>query len=82
MREISGNDRFGEHGVFDTLIESKRTRNNKRAAGVGFVSIVIHTALIAGSVVATWNIGHSDTNVRADTTMVFLDQQQQQKPPE
>ncbi|HUL03732.1 MAG TPA: energy transducer TonB [Gemmatimonadales bacterium] len=68
--------------MFDTLIESNRTRNNKRAASVGLISIVIHTAVIAGAVVATWNIGHSDTRVKADTTMVFLDQQQQQKPPE
>jgi protein TonB len=68
--------------VFDTLIESKRSRNSKRAAGLGLISIVIHTAVITGAVVATWNIGHSDTHVKTDTTMVFLDQQQQQKPPE
>jgi len=68
--------------VFDTLIESNRKSNTKRAAGVGLISIVVHTALIAGAVVATWNIGHGDTRVKVDTTVVFLDQQQQQKPPE
>ena len=82
MREISRDGDSGDEPVFDTLIESKRASNKKRAFGLGFVSIVIHTAVIAGAVVATWNIGHGDTRVKMDTTVVFLEQQQQQKPPE
>jgi TonB family protein len=82
MQEISGDGDSGDEAVFETLIESKRKTNKKRVMGVGFVSIVIHAAVIAGAVVATWNIGRSDTRVRVDTTVVFLDQQQQQKPPE
>jgi periplasmic protein TonB len=68
-------------GVFDVLIESKRQTNRKKAYSVGFVSLVIHTAVIAGAVYATLQAGESDTGVRVDTAMVFIDQQQQ-KPPE
>jgi protein TonB len=67
--------------VFDTLIESKRKTDKKRLFGVGSVSLMIHAALIAAAVIATVQAGQSDTKVRADTAMVFLDQQQQ-KPPE
>jgi protein TonB len=68
--------------VFDRLIESKPQRNRKRVLGVGFVSLVVHTAVIAGAIIATVNAGSGDTKVRVDTTVVFLEQQQQQKPPE
>ena len=67
--------------MFDTLIESKRKTDKKRLFGVGFVSIAIHAALIAAAVVATVTSGQTDTKVRTDTAMVFLEQQQQ-KPPE
>ncbi len=67
--------------MFDTLIESKRKRDRKKYFGVGFVSLVVHTAVIAGAVIATLNAGQSDTKVRVDTAMVYLEQQQQ-KPPE
>jgi TonB family protein len=66
--------------VFDTLIESKRKTDKKRLFGVGFVSLMIHTALIAAAVIATVTAGQSDTKVRTDTALVFLDQTQ--KPPE
>jgi len=66
--------------VFETLIESKRKRERKKYFGVGFVSLVVHTAIIAGAVIATLNAGQSDTKVRVDTALVFLEQQQQ-KPP-
>src|SRR5207247_1642552 len=36
----------------------------------------------AGAVYATLNAGQTDHSVKVDTAMVFLDQQQQQKPPE
>jgi len=67
--------------VFETLIESKRKRDRKKYFGVGVVSLVVHTAIIAGAVIATLNAGQSDTKVRVDTAMVYL-QEQQQKPPE
>lgn len=66
--------------MFDTLIESKRQPNKKRVLGVGFVSLVIHTAIIAGAIIATVNAGSGDTKVHVDTTVVFLEQQQQKAP--
>lgn len=68
--------------MFDVLIESKRSKNPKKTLGVGFVSLVIHTALIAAAVYATLQAGETDTSVRVDTAMVFIAQEQQQKPPE
>src|SRR5581483_8591233 len=68
--------------VFDNLIESRKRTNRKRAFGVGFVSLTIHTVLIAAAVYATINAGQSDTTVKVDTALVYIEQQQQQKPPE
>ena len=68
--------------MFDVLIESKRKKNRKKGLGVGFVSLTLHTAVIAGAVYATLHAGQTDTAVKVDTTMVLLEQQQQQKPPE
>jgi TonB family protein len=68
--------------VFDNLIESRKRTNRKRAFGVGFVSLTIHTVLIAAAVYATLNAGQSDTTVKVDTALVYIEQQQQQKPPE
>lgn len=68
--------------MFDHLIESSRKKNPKRSVGVGFVSLTIHTALIVVAVYATLHAGPQDNAVRVDTAMVFIDQQQQQKPPE
>jgi protein TonB len=68
--------------VFDVLIESKRKKNTKKSFSVGFVSLVVHTAVIAGAVYATLHAGQTDNTVKIDTAMVFIDQQQQQKPPE
>ena len=67
--------------MFETLIESKRKTDKKRFLGVGFVSLTIHAALIAAAIIATVKAGQSDTRVRTDTALVFLEQQQQ-KPPE
>ena len=68
--------------MFDVLIESKRKKNGKRALGIGAVSLTVHTVLIAAAVYATLNAGQTDNTVKVDTAMVFIDQQQQQKPPE
>ncbi len=68
--------------MFDNLIESKRRKNRGRSAGVGVVSLVIHTVVIAGAVYATLNAGQTDNSVKVDTAMVFVDQPKQEKPPE
>lgn len=68
--------------MFETLIESKRKRDRKRLLGVGFLSLTVHTAVIAGAVFATLHAGQSDTRVRVDTALVFIDQPEKPKPPE
>jgi periplasmic protein TonB len=68
--------------VFETLIETKRQRHGKRTLGVGVVSLVAHTVVIGAAVFATLNAGSGDTAIKVDTAMVYLEQQQQQKPPE
>jgi len=68
--------------VFDVLIESKRKKTTKKSFGVGVVSLTVHTVIIAAAVYATLNAGQTDNTVKVDTAMVFIDQQQQQKPPE
>ena len=68
--------------MFDHLIESQPQRNRRRGAGLGAVSLVIHTIVIAGAVYATLNAGQSNNTVRVDTAMVFVDQPKQEKPPE
>ena len=68
--------------MFDNLIESKRKKNNKRVFGVGAVSLVVHTVVIAGAVYATLSAGETDNSVKVDTAMVFMDQPKQEKPPE
>jgi len=69
--------------VFENLIESRGKKQRKKFLGVGFLSLVVHTAVIVGAVFATLHAGQGDTKVKTDTTMVYLEQQQQQqKPPE
>jgi len=68
--------------VFDNLIESKRKKSGRRMFGVGAVSLVIHTVVIAGAVYATLSAGETDNSVKMDTTAVFLDQPKAEKPPE
>ena len=67
--------------MFETLIESKKKSDKKRFLGVGFVSLIIHTGLIAAAIFATVKAGQSNTKVRVDTTLVLLSDPQQ-KPPE
>ena len=63
-----------------TLIESTRKTSKKKLVEVGFVSLVIHTAVILGAVYATLHAAHNDDTVKVDTTLVLLQSQQQQKP--
>ena len=65
-----------------TLIESRRKTSSRRLFGVGFASLAIHTAIIAGVVYATLHAAPSDDHVRMDTTVVLLAPQEQQKPAE
>ena len=59
--------------MFETLIESQRKPDKKRVLEVGFVSLTIHTALIAAAIIATVKVGQSDTLVLTDTTLVILE---------
>jgi protein TonB len=68
--------------VFDKLIESKRTKTGGKSAGLSVLSLVIHTVVIGAAVYATLNAGQSDNSVKVDTTLVFVDQPKQDKPPE
>src|SRR5512145_1009561 len=67
--------------VFNNLIESNRKSNKKGAFGLGFVSLVGHSLIVLGAVVATLTAGEQ-TEQTIDTAMVFLNQQEEQKKPE
>lgn len=66
--------------MFDNLIESKRKTQKGRFFGVGFVSVTLHTAIIAFAVYATLSASTGDNKAKVDTTVVFLQQQQQKQP--
>ncbi len=63
-----------------TLLESKRNTSNTRLFRVGFASLAIHSAIIAGVVYATLHAAPTNDRVSMDTTVVLLAPQQQQKP--
>lgn len=65
--------------MFDVLIESNRKSNKKGFFGMGFVSVVVHSVLIAGAVYATLGAGEANTGPTVDTMMVFVNEQQEQK---
>ena len=62
-----------------TLVESKRKTGKKRLLGVGFASLAIHAAMIAGVVYATLDAAPRDDQVRMATTVVLLAPQEQQR---
>ena len=62
-----------------TLLESNRKTRKKRLFGVGFASLAIHSAMIAGIVYATLHAAPRDDQVRMDTTVVLLALQEQRK---
>jgi TonB family protein len=68
--------------VFDNLIESGRKPEKRKFLGVGFVSLVIHAVLIGAAAYATLGASQADQKVLLDTLNVFLQQNQEQKPPE
>ena len=65
-----------------TLLESRRQRESKRFLGVGVVSLAIHTGTIAAVAYATMHAAGADLRVRVDTTVVLLQPDERQKPPE
>ena len=65
-----------------TLLESKRKTEKKRVFGVGFASLAIHFAMIAGVVHATLHAAPPDDDVRMYTTVVLLAPPEQQQAPE
>jgi TonB family protein len=67
--------------VFEHLIESKKQADKKKAFGLGFVSLVGHTGIVGLAVIATLSAGQAAQDVLVDTTMVFVNQEQQ-KPEE
>jgi periplasmic protein TonB len=68
--------------VLLTLLESSRKTRSRRLFGIGFVSLAIHTAVIAGAVYATLHAASGDDRVKMDTTVVLLAPQEQPKPAE
>jgi TonB family protein len=66
---------LGGFGVFETLIESKRKADKKKAFGLGFVSLIAHSVVVALAVIATLTAGQAATGPVVDTTMVFLNQE-------
>ena len=68
--------------MFDNLIESGRKPEKKKFFGVGLISLTIHSVLIGAAAYATLGASQADQKVLIDTLNVFLNQQQEQKPPE
>jgi protein TonB len=67
--------------VFDTLIESKRRADVKRGSTASVVSIILHSALVAGAVYATQRVVAAE-EVTIDTAMVYLSEKQEEEKPE
>jgi TonB family protein len=61
-----------------TLLESNWKPGKKRLLGVGFASLAIHSAMIAGVVYATLHAAPRDDQVRMDTKVVLLAPQEHQ----
>lgn len=67
--------------MFDTLIESKRKADVKRGSTASVVSILFHSALVAGAVYATQQVVSAE-EVVIDTAMVYLSDKQEEEKPE
>jgi outer membrane biosynthesis protein TonB len=67
--------------VVPTLIESQRKTDKAGLFGVGFVSLTVHAAVIAGAVYGTLHATARDTQVKVDTTMVLVGQDPQRVKP-
>ena len=67
--------------MFDTLIESKRKADVKRGSTASVVSLLFHSALVAGAVYATQQVVSAE-EVTIDTAMVYLSEKQEEEKPE
>ena len=65
--------------MFDHLIESNNKPNKKKAFGLGFVSLIGHSVVVLGAVVATLTAGQKEEDNTLDTAMVFLNQNEEKK---
>jgi protein TonB len=65
--------------VFDTLIESKKKADAKKAFGLGVVSLVGHGGVVIFAVIATLTASQAAEEMMVDTTMVFLNQEEQKQ---
>ena len=68
--------------MFDHLIESNRKADPKKAFGLGFVSLTVHSLLVLAAVIATITAGQASEETTLDTAMVFLNQEETKKPEE
>ncbi|MGH7752158.1 MAG: energy transducer TonB [Gemmatimonadales bacterium] len=68
--------------MFDVLIESKHRHNKKRLISSGVLSLFVHVLIIGAAVVATYGASQAGQGPVIDTTVVFLQEQTEQKPPE
>lgn len=68
--------------MFEHLIESKRKANVKRGVSTGFFSLVMHGGIIAAAVYTTLASGAKNDDGAIDTMMVYVSQQEEQKPEE
>ncbi len=64
--------------MLDVLIESKKQSQGGKIAGTSVVSLVFHTLAIGGLVYATLTAGQSDDSVKADTALVYIQQETKQ----
>jgi len=66
--------------VFDKLIESNpQARAGGKFGGSTMASVVLHVVLIYAAVQATLGSGQRDTQQNLDTTMVFIQQEEEKK---
>lgn len=65
--------------MFDTLIESKRKADKKKAFGLGFVSLVGHAGVVVFAVIATLTASQAGEQAPLDTMMVFVNQEEQKQ---
>lgn len=64
--------------MFDVLIESKKQGMKGKLAGTSLVSLLFHTLAIGGLVYATLTAGEAAGGVKADTAMVYINQETKQ----
>lgn len=63
--------------MFDVLIESKHRSSRKRLLSTGSVSVFVHLLILAGAVWATYGAAEASEETKIDTTLVFLNPEQE-----